>query len=160
MIKARDHQGHEFKSIKEMCKYWNIKYPTFYSRFCTHGDIKRALTQEKQEIGNHKICYDHLGNKFFSVLDMCKYWGITPSLYRLRLRNQKKNNTTLKDILERRPHDYYKRRTDHLGNNFRSLHFMCQHYGISDEIFKYRFYVKKWSLEQSLTTPTNKQRFI
>lgn len=29
-IKARDHEGNEFNSFAEMCRYWNVPYMKFY----------------------------------------------------------------------------------------------------------------------------------
>lgn len=43
--------------------------------------------------------------------------------------------------------------TDHLGNNWPSRAAMLRHYGISGTVYDYRFNVKNWTLEKTLTTP-------
>ena len=42
---------------------------------------------------------------------------------------------------------------DHLGNTFNTILEMCHHYNISSSAFHGRYNIKKWSLEDALTTP-------
>lgn len=42
---------------------------------------------------------------------------------------------------------------DHLGNTFNTTLEMCHHYNISSSAFHGRYNLKKWSLEDALTTP-------
>ena len=42
-------------------------------------------------------CYDHLGNKFKTKAEMCKYYGINQTTFNTRL----KSGMTLKDALSK-----------------------------------------------------------
>ena len=45
-IPARDHLGNEFKSLKDMCRHWNVNYSTFYARYNSMcWTVERALTE-------------------------------------------------------------------------------------------------------------------
>ena len=71
-----------------------------------------------------KVCYDHLGNKFNSYTEMCKYYGVRETAFFSRLNK----GLTIKDALEfEDSHICY----DHLGNKFKNKKEMCEHYGIS-----------------------------
>ncbi len=80
-----DHLGRKFKSIEEMASNWGINTNTLIFRLNNGWDIKEALTCKVVKGGRHKRCEDHLGNKFDSILDMAKYWGINVGTFRRRI---------------------------------------------------------------------------
>lgn len=48
--------------------------------------------------------------------------------------------------------------SDHLGNTFNTTIEMCRHYNISQNVFYTRHNLKRWSLEDTLTTPVRESR--
>ena len=43
---CKDHLGNEFKSLKDMCRHWNVNYSTFYARYNAKcWNAERALTE-------------------------------------------------------------------------------------------------------------------
>lgn len=143
-----DHLGNKFKTDIDMCKHWNVPYKTFKSRIYRGSSLKRALTDPVGQ-RNSKFVTDHLGNKFNSIKEMCKHWGIPYNNLEIRL----KQGWSLKDALEK-PLKFSEGNTpveDHLGNKFNSYQEMCNHWGISYPIFKYR--IQRWDLKKTLETP-------
>ena len=98
-----------------------------------------------------KPCKDHLGNKFKSKSAMAKHWGLTPGQLDCRLAK----GLSIKDALTL-PHkrSYNKPMIkDHLGQEFRSVDEMCNHWGVPDSTFDQRR-AKGMSIEEALTTTT------
>ena len=95
-----------------------------------------------------KKCKDHLGNAFNSISDMCKYWGISKSIYNTRML---KCGWELKRALETPIVTKYKRKEciDHLGNPYNSIKEMCIVWGIPTSTYKYRI-SQGYSIEDAL----------
>ena len=76
---VRDHNGAEFNSIAEMCKYWGISESTYRSRVRKGLSLKEALTKKvtttRTNNTNSKVVMDHLGNIFRSEAEKKRYWG-------------------------------------------------------------------------------------
>lgn len=91
------------------------------------------------------ICYDHLGNKFNSKKEMCKYYGVCHSTFKQRI----EAGWALKDVLTK-PIRNISRCKDHLGNEFNSQAEMCRHHGV--EVKNYHERIKLgWTVEDALT---------
>ena len=77
---VRDHNGAEFRSISEMCKYWSISESTYRSRVRKGLSLKEALTRKatntRTNNSNNKVVTDNLGNTFKNEAEMKKYWGL------------------------------------------------------------------------------------
>lgn len=94
-IGVEDHLGNKFKSQKEMCEYWGISQSVYSGRVAANWTTERALTTPVHQICI-KPCEDHLGNKYNSIVDMCRAWGILYSNYYSRLQR----GWSLKETLE------------------------------------------------------------
>ncbi len=144
-----DHLGNSFNSEREMCKYWGVGVATYRYRINHNWSKELSLTgTPRQSDNNSKKCYDHLGNCFKSISDMCSYWGIEQSTFTHRINRDK---YTLKEALEgRRKTDEYV--YDHLGNKYNSVSEMCKFYKIDRKTFHRRLDKMGMSLKDALTT--------
>lgn len=96
-------------------------------------------------------CTDHLGNKFSSVREMCKFHDVLYETYRKRRSKGYSIEQSLSDrylICNGRAIEC----RDHKGKCFTSISEMAEFYGITSQIFRNRMRVG-WSLEKTLTTP-------
>ena len=86
--RCQDHLGNNFNSIKEMCEFWNITPGIYQTRFKRYKwSLEKTLTtQAKNYYPFSIICQDHLGNKFKSMIDMCKYHNTSYQLCNRRIR--------------------------------------------------------------------------
>lgn len=102
-----------------------------------------------------KMCKDHLGNKFNSITEMCKHWGIRVMLYqqRVKLGWSLEKCLTFQVKVVKKPFVC----KDHLGNDYTSITNMCEHYHINPCVFRNRL-KKGWGLEKSLTEPVVKYK--
>ena len=84
---VRDHLGNEFSSVSEMCRFHNIKLTRYKERVKVGWDVEKALTTPAKQINDMtaKTCYDHLGNKFKSQNEMCRYYNIKRHTLKSRL---------------------------------------------------------------------------
>lgn len=48
-IKCKDHLGHEFASVSEMCLFWGISQQLYSSRLKAKWSVEKALTTPKYE---------------------------------------------------------------------------------------------------------------
>lgn len=80
-----DHEGNIFGNIKSMCKHWGIRPATFSRRITVYNmSIEEALTLPVKPNGG-LICYDHKGEKFYSITSMCKHWCVDRKVYMYRV---------------------------------------------------------------------------
>ena len=148
--KCEDHTGKEFNSEKEMCKHWKVNYTTFIDRKSKGYSLESSLTG-KGVGARKKSCVDHLGNKFSSESEMCRYWNIPLERY-ITYRNRGysiENVLTGKGIEARK-----KSCVDHLGNTFESISAMCRAYGIERKTYMKRI-ERGMSIKEALTKRTN-----
>lgn len=92
--KEKDHLGNEFISLKEMLKHYDLDRSNYYRRKERGWSLEKILTTKKATTGrasekykekHHKKHYDHLGNEYNSVDEMCKYYGIGRTTYIYRM---------------------------------------------------------------------------
>lgn len=139
-----DHLGHKFASVEEMCQYWNTSKVNYIANIRNNYSKKDALTKPTTEY----ICKDHLGNHYDSINDMCRHYGITKTVLRSRL----ELGWTLKEILTKPNKIILDTEVeDHLGNKFKTLDDMLEHYHISYSLWTHRRKKLKLSLEETLT---------
>lgn len=137
-----DHLNNEFKTIDEMCHYWNITRQQYMLNIRNNCSLKDALTTITQK-GEYK---DHLGNVYKSINEMCRQYGITKTVLRSRI----ELGWTLQQILENPAKKInYEKVKDHLGNEFSSRKEMCQYHNVNEHTFKERM-MRGWSVEKAL----------
>lgn len=87
MTFCNDHLNNTFVSEKDMCKAYKVPYHIFKDRYYRRQwSLKRALlTPISKEKKRYQAVYDHKGNKFDSLYELCKEYCITVSLYNSRL---------------------------------------------------------------------------
>ena len=141
--KCYDHLGNEFNTVSELVKHYGISETLYYKRILEGNmSLEEVLTTPKYNTTLE--CCDHLGNKFKSQAEMCRYYGVEPRIYRNRIRL----GWTIADALTKKGAG--KECFDHLGNKFNSIKEMYEHYGLSKKTFKQRIRLG-WSLEDALT---------
>lgn len=149
-----DHLGNEFSSISAMGRYWNIPSSTLQARLMQkHMSIKDALTLTEDDM--HRInrqCEDHLGNKFNSKVEMCEHYNIPRQVFFGRIGLGWSLKDALLTPIDNQPKNS-KTITDHLGNTFKSVSDLCEHWKIRRSTYNARMKAG-WSMEQALTTPT------
>lgn len=152
---VKDHLGHEFHSQKEMAEYWGVKYVTFLHRKNNlHWSVERSLTADLNT--NTEQVYDHLGNKYPSMSEMARHYGIGISTLAARLSVYKwpleKALTT--PIGPTGPK--IRQVKDYEGTAYPSLKAMAEAYHLTPGTLSSRIR-KGWPLKKALTTPTVKQ---
>lgn len=145
---AIKYKGTTYKSLSALARAYGIKGPAFRQRLTCGWDIEEALLIP---IGgkNSIPAKDHLGNKYPSISDMFKAWGINPSTGANRLDAGWSIKKALTTPALRHPV------TDHLGNEYSNKKTMAQVYGLSLAALDYRLSAG-WSLEEALTKPISK----
>ena len=148
-----DHLGNTYTSLSEMCKHYNIPQKTVMGRIHNcKWSIEKALTTPVQTIpGNSKAVTDHLGNKFESTSELCRFYNIKLSMYKERL----KLGWTVEQAITTPAKNMKivkKECTDHLGNKFTSLNEMCKAYNLTRYCYSSRLKLG-WTQEKALTTP-------
>jgi hypothetical protein len=130
-----------------MCRTYDIPVSAYKYRLSTGHDQEESLTIPK---GYGWRCQDHLGNYYKNEKAMAAAYNIPYYTFRAR----KVAGWTLRDSLMipvtgGRAGTICK---DHLGNEYKSVARMCDHYGITRYTFRSRLSYG-WSLEKALTTP-------
>lgn len=117
-----DHRGRRFKSIKEMCKAYDVIISTYYSRLRSGYSLEEALEKP------NKLIMDNKGNEFDTFEEMCNYHGMCSRTY-YRLHKKGKTMTEIfndKHII-----------IDKYGNRFKSVNQFCNFYGIRHSQYQY-----------------------
>lgn len=82
--KAKDHLGQSFKSLKEMCKAHGVTYYQFLYRINQGRSIAECLDPHICR-PRSKSAVDHQGNKFKSISEMCRHYGVLKNTFSTRL---------------------------------------------------------------------------
>lgn len=147
-----DHLGNEFKTVKEMCKYYKILPSTFRYRIDKGWELEKALTIQSR-VQTKSGIMDHLGNVYKSERDMCEHFGIDSGTYYTRI----KSGWSMKQALETPAKLMNTTVEDHLGNKFNSIADMCKYWGVG--MYTYTSRLKRGiQLKDALTLPSNALR--
>lgn len=154
----KDHTGKSYDSIPEMCRAYGIPPSTYAGRIARGWTQEQALTIRPDGNGpkvkprKNRMVYDHTGQAFLSISDMCNSWNLPEKVYWSRKRILK---WPLEKILTepvRDPKDTAnaKPETDHTGQEFMSISEMCRHWGIKLSTYRERR-KRGWDIERALT---------
>ena len=140
----------EIRILKEEYPTRGTDIPRLASRSHNAIELKAKSLGVRTAHTGGKTVFDHKGNRFPTVLQMCKHYNISRQTYYSR----QKLGWPLKDTLETQIDvvDH----VDHLGNVYDTTKEMCNAYGISCHLFNQRR-CAGWSLEDALTKPSKKQ---
>lgn len=148
-----DHLGNKYNSVREMCDNYGISEKVFWSRKrLLKWPLEKILTTPVSNIPSTAIeITDHLGNKFKSISDLCRYHNIGLSTFRERRKLgwsvEKALTTPTKKVNMTK-----QKCTDHLGNEYESLNQMCRAYNIDRSAYTSRLKLG-WSQKDALTKP-------
>lgn len=147
-----DHKGNMYESIATMCCAYGIPRNVYHRRRKDGWDLEKSLTTPpSRKNGQGRKIYDHKGNAYTSVAEMCNAYHIDFAMYGSRIRQ----GYSLKDALETPPEEIRigkKECIDHEGNHFKSQAEMMRHWGVTKDQLRSRIELG-WTLEQILTTP-------
>ena len=79
-----DHQGRKFDSISDMARAYDLPATIVIGRFYRGWDLKTALTAPIGYRRPKTVHTDHEGRTYNTQREMCKAWGVSESLYRMR----------------------------------------------------------------------------
>lgn len=79
-----DHKGRKYDSISDMARAYDLPATIVIGRFYRGWDLKTALTAPIGYRRPKTVHTDHEGNVFNTQREMCKAWGVSESLYRMR----------------------------------------------------------------------------
>ena len=96
--------------------------------------------------------FDHFGEQYGSVEEMCAHYGIPVHIFRRRRRDgMPLADALIFPVVEHTQEPF----RDHLGNSYPSLKDMCEHYRIQYQTY-YKRVLSSWSVERALTTPEHR----
>lgn len=158
---VKDHLGKAYNSLYEMCNVYGISIDAYKNRISSGYTIGEALTVPLRSCGTPSECTDHLGNKYKSISDMVRAYGIPRQTYTSRINH----GWTLEQALTAEPEKGWKSELgglpaenysvrDHLGNVYSSLDEMLEQYGITSGRY-YRRIKAGWSLKDTLEIKVN-----
>lgn len=137
-IGCKDHNGKEFFSIADMCRYHGVS-PALYSR-----RISKGYTKEQALLGkNPDRRSDHNGRRFDSVEAMCAFHNISVTTYNIRLRE---GYTKEQALTGKNSHKC----SDHNGKEFDSIKAMCDFYDVSVNTYRAKIHAG-YTKEQALS---------
>ena len=134
-----DHLGNTFKTLVEMCKYYNISTSNYNDRINRGWSQKDALTTKPKN-----GVTDPLGNHFTNIPEMCKHHGISISKYYRRL----KSGMSMLEALNEPSYV-----TDHEGRKFANYTELCKFHNLNYSVFHARI-TRGESIEKAITTPS------
>lgn len=82
-----DHLGVRYTSIPKMCASWGVNIHTYRKDIQNGLSVEEALTRKKKHIIKVKQweVFDHKGNKYRYIKDMCKAYDIPYNIYMGRI---------------------------------------------------------------------------
>ena len=81
-----DTEGNEYRSMSAMCREHGVSNNVFYSRIRSGCSMEEALTKGRLPRVGRDGYTDHKGNKYSTIREMCKAWGISSGTYMYRIK--------------------------------------------------------------------------
>lgn len=153
---VKDHTGREFPDMANMARAWGVDPAMLKRRLDKNWTLKDALETPPRQLPGGRV-KDHTGRGFVNTQEMLDAWGIKKSVYKKRI----KNGMAMREALETPVPDAIRAVPcrDHDGKEFKSISAMCQHYGISRDVYADRI-GKGWTQEDALCTPVKEKTAI
>ncbi len=100
MLPVVDHKGNTYKNKTQMCKAYDVSPQVYNYRRRKGWTVQEALTGETSKKHNREygkefgiiepnniieIVYDHEGNGFMSIKEMCEHWNMSYKTYKYRM---------------------------------------------------------------------------
>lgn len=126
-------------TVSEICRAYGITR-TEYHKAVENG-IPLFMAKDIGNLNCAKIedRTDHLGNVYSSLREMLEHYGIGQSAYYSRLRRGvSKSEALTAPVKEISSGAETEKRTDHLGNVYKTIKDMCAAYGISYDTYRKR----------------------
>ncbi len=185
--KYHDHLGNGFRTVREMCKFWDISHVVYNTRFNGLGWSLKDALETPLKVDKYatmrskkwnKPVTDHTGREYNTFDEMCIAWGKDPLLVEGRMRC---HGWSLEDALTRKKGQIKPKRKelvergtfrkrfahlfgedgrsimDHKGQVFPNYLQMCKFYGINSSAFCQRV-ESGWDLASALETPTRRRK--
>ena len=121
---SKSYQGDKITLVKyEDALHVTVCFDDGAKKVCTYYDFKHGRVRSP-----HKV-FDHYGNAYSTVEDMCKAYGLSLGAYKER----RKSGDTLEEALSKKGRVYKREEitVDHLGNKYNSEAEMAEAYGLS-----------------------------
>ncbi len=151
-----DHEGNYFVSKIAKCRYYHIPFVTYGARIRYGWSEKKALTTpvrnskrmyKQYDVKHYETTvYDHQGNPFNSLTEMCEHYKIPLKVYIRRIKKGCSIEQALTTKYEKKNNEV----SDHLGNTYPTQKDMCEAYGISSMLFRKRIQ-RGLSVQEALT---------
>lgn len=141
------YNGKKYRFIRDLSDATGIE-PTRLSKAMGLGlSVEDAVDAcRRMDARRKELCTDHKGITYASVDDMCKAYGISRNLYRVRLHD----GMSREEALTRPLRDTSIKAPD--GNTYPTKRAMCEAYGINISTYANRIR-RGMSIELALTTP-------
>ena len=135
-----DPYGNSFKSINEMCKFYNIHYSNYLKKK-RQGMTDQEIIENYRHVDKIECRTDHVGRVFKSVSEMCKFYDISQSTYRRRIESGQSKEEALTIPCSHKDYDCgtpveESLRTDHKGNIYRTRTEMFDKYQVRWDVYK------------------------
>ncbi|MBR3468211.1 MAG: hypothetical protein IKH28_00705 [Lachnospiraceae bacterium] len=130
---CKDHLGNVFSSVSAMCMAYGISVKTFRKRMECKWSLGDALVIPPTTKPSGAVT-DHLGNRYNSISEMCKKYGIDRTTYSRRV----KTGWSVEDALTLPAKPVYTDTYDHNGQKYRSETKMCQAHGVPRATYRKR----------------------
>ena len=140
-----DHLGNKYTSINEMCRHYGITKTKLRSRLELGWTLQEILENPDKKHAGKKV-KDHLNQEFNSINDMLNYYGISPVVYKHRL---KKGHSLEETLSNKNLHK--KSCEDHLGNTFETIQSLCEYWCISTSTYHHHMQ-HNMSIKDTLNT--------
>jgi hypothetical protein len=133
-----------FKSIKDACEYFNIKYSTVNSRLHRGWSIEEAFGLVKRNNNCKHITVD--GKTFKSIKEACDYYNVDYRTLRSRLKRW-----SLEEAFEIVPRTKEIKGKEILldGKTFISIAEGCRYYNINYNTVRHRMSAYGWTPEEA-----------
>ena len=143
-----DHLGNEFDRLEDLAEYYHVPKERVCMRLHRGWTIEEAVRPEmyeRRKVPADKVKYpytDHLGNKFRTIADLCKFHKLSPTTLRTRIGK----GLSLEECLT----GEYKY-IDHLGNKFHNIDEMVKYWGTTRVNYFARISKYGMTQEEALT---------
>lgn len=145
MSKSIEYNGNKFKSLRNLCDFYNVPYYAIYFRISKGYSLEEALTEP---VKNNRIV-EFEGKKFKSTREFCRYYNLNVTTFC----NRRNMGWTIEECVYGKANKYDRPKLmgeiEFEGKKYKNFKSLCEDYKVNYKNCKMRHY-RGWTLEECI----------
>lgn len=145
MSKSIEYNGNKFKSLRNLCDFYNVPYYAIYFRINKGCSLEEALTEP---VRNNRVV-EFQGKKFKSTREFCRHYNLNATTFC----NRRNMGWTIEECVYGKANKCgrpkFMGEIEFEGKKYKNFKSLCKDYNVNYENCRMRHY-RGWTLKECI----------